>query len=176
MYPAKTEPMIKNTQSSIGCSGMANKGDYHGLEMFKNHAKDSTTERCLQPDPTNMECMWPNQSLKSQGNAPIECRQKRMMGHSRSRRRSRSYRPAARPEGGREAEVKFMLVSEWQRRSGEVRFRNNAAGVSCLGLLAEGWVHGLPSKFPCNNGFCRNQMDGLGELALTVRGGAAQVA
>ena len=38
--------MIKNTtHSSIGCNnGMANNDDYHGLEMYKNHAKDSTTE------------------------------------------------------------------------------------------------------------------------------------
>ena len=41
MYPGKTEPMIKNTtHSSIGCNGMANNDDYHGLEMYKNHAKD----------------------------------------------------------------------------------------------------------------------------------------
>ena len=50
--------------------------DYHGLEMYKNHAKDSTTEGYMQPDPTTMECghhgIWPNQSLQSQGNAPIE--------------------------------------------------------------------------------------------------------
>ena len=77
MYPGKTEPMIKNTtHSSIGCNGMANNDDYHGLEMYKNHAKDSTTEGYMQPDPTTMECghhgMWPNQSLQSQGNAPIE--------------------------------------------------------------------------------------------------------
>ena len=33
MYPGKTEPMIKNTtHSSIGCNGMANNDDYHGLE------------------------------------------------------------------------------------------------------------------------------------------------
>ena len=69
--------MIKNTtHSSIGCNGMANNDDYHGLEMYKNHAKDSTTEGYMQPDPTTMECghhgMWPNQSLQSQGNAPIE--------------------------------------------------------------------------------------------------------
>ena len=32
-YPAKTEPMIKNTtHSSIGCNGMANNDEYHGLE------------------------------------------------------------------------------------------------------------------------------------------------
>jgi len=77
MYPGKTEPMIKNTtHSSIGCNGMANNDDYHGLEMYKNHAKDSTTEGYMQPDPTTMECghhgMWPNQSLQSQGNALIE--------------------------------------------------------------------------------------------------------
>ena len=56
------------THSSIGCNGMANNDDYHGLEMYKNHAKDSTTEGYMQPDPTTMECghhgMWPNQSLK----------------------------------------------------------------------------------------------------------------
>ena len=41
--------MIKNTtHSSIGCNGMANNDDYHGLEMYKNHAKDSTTEGCMQ--------------------------------------------------------------------------------------------------------------------------------
>ena len=40
--------------SSIGCNGMANNDDYHGLEMCKNHAKDSTTEGYLQPDPTTM--------------------------------------------------------------------------------------------------------------------------
>ena len=81
--PIETEPMIKNTtHSSIGCNGMANNDDYHGLEMYKNHAKDSTTEGYMQPDPTNMECMWPNQSLKGQGNAPSECRQVRIMGHS----------------------------------------------------------------------------------------------
>ena len=75
--------MIKNTtHSSIGCNGMANNDDYHGLEMYKNHAKDSTIEGYMQPDPTNMECMWPNQSLKGQGNAPSDCRQVRMMGHS----------------------------------------------------------------------------------------------
>ena len=56
MYPAKTEPMIKNTTHSIGCNGMANDDDYHGLEMYKNNAKDSTTEGYLQPDPTTMEC------------------------------------------------------------------------------------------------------------------------
>ena len=74
MYPGKTEPMTKNTtHSSIGCNGMANNDDYHGLEMYKNHAKDSTTEFrpssplrlphlkflfvCyMQPDPTTMEC------------------------------------------------------------------------------------------------------------------------
>ena len=45
MYPGKTEPMIKNTtHSSTGCNGMANNDDYHGLEMYKNHAKDSTTD------------------------------------------------------------------------------------------------------------------------------------
>ena len=33
---------------------MANNDDYHGLEMFKNHANDSTTEGCMQPDPTNV--------------------------------------------------------------------------------------------------------------------------
>ena len=44
--------MIKNTtHSSIGCNGMANNDDYHGLEMYKNHAKDSTTEGHMQPDP-----------------------------------------------------------------------------------------------------------------------------
>ena len=69
--------MIKNTtHSSIGCNGMANNDDYDGLEMYKNHAKDSTTEGYMQPDPTTMECghhgMWPNQSLQSQGNTPIE--------------------------------------------------------------------------------------------------------
>ena len=49
--------MIKNiTHSSIGCNGMANNDDYHGLEMYKNHAKDSTTEGYMQPDPTTMEC------------------------------------------------------------------------------------------------------------------------
>ena len=74
--PIETEPMIKNTtHSSIGCNGMANNDDYHGLEMYKNHAKDSTTEGYMQPDPTNMECMWSNQSLKGQGNAPSECTQ-----------------------------------------------------------------------------------------------------
>ena len=57
MYPGKTEPMTKNTtHSSIGCNGMANNDDYHGLEMYKNHAKDSTTEGYMQPDPTTMEC------------------------------------------------------------------------------------------------------------------------
>ena len=57
MYPGNTEPMIKNTtHSSIGCNGMANNDDYHGLEMYKNHAKDSTTEGYMQPDPTTMEC------------------------------------------------------------------------------------------------------------------------
>ena len=57
MYPGKTEPMIKNiTHSSTGCNGMANNDDYHGLEMYKNHAKDSTTEGYMQPDPTTMEC------------------------------------------------------------------------------------------------------------------------
>ena len=55
MFPAKTEPMIKNTTHSIGCNGMANNDDYHGLEMYKNHAKDSTPEGYLQPDPTTME-------------------------------------------------------------------------------------------------------------------------
>ena len=56
--PPSPEPMIKNTaHSSIGCNGMANNDDYHGLEMYKNHAKDSTTEVYLQPDPTTMECM-----------------------------------------------------------------------------------------------------------------------
>ena len=56
MYPVKTEPMVKNTtHSSIGCNGMANNDDYHGLKMYKNHAKDSTTEGYMQPDPTNME-------------------------------------------------------------------------------------------------------------------------
>ena len=45
--------MIKNrTHSSIGCNGMANNDDYHGLKMYKNHAKDSTTEGYMQPDPT----------------------------------------------------------------------------------------------------------------------------
>ena len=49
--------MIKNiTHSSTGCNGMANNDDYHGLEMYKNHAKDSTTEGYMQPDPTTMEC------------------------------------------------------------------------------------------------------------------------
>ena len=71
--PIETEPMIKQTNhSSIGCNGMPGKyyDDYHGLEMYKNQVtKDSTTEGCMQPDPTNMECMWPNQSLKGQGNA-----------------------------------------------------------------------------------------------------------
>ena len=62
MYPGKTEPMIKNiTHSSIGCNGMANNDDYHGLEMYKNHAKDSTTEGYMQPDPTTMECGRINQ-------------------------------------------------------------------------------------------------------------------
>ena len=57
MYPGKTEPMIKNTtHSAIDCNGMANNDDYHGLEMYKNHAKDSTTEGYMQPDPTTMEC------------------------------------------------------------------------------------------------------------------------
>ena len=57
MYPAKTEPMTENTtHSSIGCNGMANNYAYHLLEMYKNHAKDSTTEGCMQPDPTNMIC------------------------------------------------------------------------------------------------------------------------
>ena len=56
MYPGKTEPMIKNTtHSSIGCKGMANNDDYHGLEMYKNHANNSTTEGYMQPDPTTME-------------------------------------------------------------------------------------------------------------------------
>ena len=41
--------MIKNTtHSSIGCNGMANNDDYHGLEMYKNHAKDSTIEGYMQ--------------------------------------------------------------------------------------------------------------------------------
>ena len=49
--------MIENTtHSSIGCNGMANNDDYHGLEMYKNHAKDSSTEGYMQPDPTTMEC------------------------------------------------------------------------------------------------------------------------
>ena len=49
--------MIKNTaHSSIGCNGMANNDDYHGLEMYKNHVTDSTREGCMQPDPTNMGC------------------------------------------------------------------------------------------------------------------------
>ena len=48
--------MIKNTtHSSIGCNGMANNDDYHGLEMYKDHGKDSTTEGYMQPDPTTME-------------------------------------------------------------------------------------------------------------------------
>ena len=52
--------MIKNTtHSSIGCNGMANNDDYHGLEMYKNHAKDSTIEGYMQPDPTNMETNQP---------------------------------------------------------------------------------------------------------------------
>ena len=74
MYPAKTESMIKNTtHSSMGCNGVGNNDDYHGLEMYKNHAKDSTTEGYMQPDPTNMES---GRSIpQSQGNAPIECRQ-----------------------------------------------------------------------------------------------------
>ena len=76
-------------------------------------------------------------------------------------------------EGGRETELKFTLVSEWQRRSGKVRFKNKAAGVTCLGLLAEGLVHGLPAEFACNNGYCRN-LEGFGELAL-VRGRAQVV-
>ena len=43
--PIDTEPTIKNTtHSSIGCNGMANNDAYHGPEMYKNHAKDSTTE------------------------------------------------------------------------------------------------------------------------------------
>ena len=49
MYPGKTEPMIKNTtHSSIGCKGMANNDDYHGLEMYKNHANKQTNKnlRC----------------------------------------------------------------------------------------------------------------------------------
>jgi len=55
--PIETEPGIKNTtHSSISCNGMANNDDYHGLEMYKNHAKDSTTEGYMQPVPTNMEC------------------------------------------------------------------------------------------------------------------------
>ena len=40
----QSEPVIKNTtHSSIACNGMANNDAYHGLEMYKNHAKESTT-------------------------------------------------------------------------------------------------------------------------------------
>ena len=64
MYPGKTEPMIKNTtHSSIGCNGMANNDDYHGLEMYKNHAKDPTTEEYMQLDSTTMECGHPGMWL-----------------------------------------------------------------------------------------------------------------
>jgi len=49
--------MIKQTShSSIGCNGMANNDNYHGMEMYRNHANESTTEGYMQPDPTNMEC------------------------------------------------------------------------------------------------------------------------
>ena len=74
MYPARTEPIvIKNaTHSSIGCNGMAKNDAYHGLERYKNHAKDSTTEGCMQSDETNTHEMRPNQSVKGQGNTHIE--------------------------------------------------------------------------------------------------------
>ena len=52
--------------TSIGCNGMANNDDYHGLEMYKNHAKDSTTEGYMQPDPTTMECGRINPSKSRQ--------------------------------------------------------------------------------------------------------------
>ena len=75
--PIETEPMIKNTaNSSIGCNGMpANDEDYHGLQMYKNHAK-GLNHRGMYATRPNQHEMRPNQSLKSQGNAPIECRQR----------------------------------------------------------------------------------------------------
>ena len=72
MYPGKTEPMIKNTtHSSIGCKGMANNDDYHGLEMYKNHANNSTTEGYMQPDPTTMECGRINPSIYVAESIPL---------------------------------------------------------------------------------------------------------
>jgi len=47
---------------------MANNDDYHGLEMYKNHAKDSLRDICNQTQ-ANQHGKWPNQSLKSQGNS-----------------------------------------------------------------------------------------------------------
>ena len=50
--------MIKNTaHSSIGCNGMANNDDYHGLEMYKTMQRTQPQrDICNQTQPTWNAC------------------------------------------------------------------------------------------------------------------------
>jgi hypothetical protein len=81
--------------------------------------------------------------------------------------------PLCMPKGlGEDGDVKGGLLLEWQSKCGNLLGISNALGVSCLGLLAEGLVHGLPAAFACNIVHCEN-LEGLAELALVT--GRAQV-
>ena len=48
----------KQHHPSIGCNGMANNDDYHGLLMYKDRAKDSDRRGmyATRIDPINMDC------------------------------------------------------------------------------------------------------------------------
>ena len=72
MYPAKTEPMIKNTtHSSIGRNGMANNDAYSRAENVQEPCK-GLHHRGMYATRPNQHEMRPNQSLKVQCNAAIE--------------------------------------------------------------------------------------------------------
>ena len=59
--------MIKNTtHSSIGCNGMANNDDYHGLEMYKNSCK-GLNHRGIYGTRPNHHGMWLISVLKVDG-------------------------------------------------------------------------------------------------------------
>ena len=163
--------MIKNTtHSSIGCNGMANNDDYHGLEMYKNHAKDSTTEGYMQPDPTTMECghhgMWPNQSLQSQGNAPIETepmikkQNKQKFKVRQPQRAAKSKRPNAPSDGSKNNGIHTTKQEEYPSRhpttdtansstskqitSRRLRSKNTThSSIGCNGMANNDDYHGL---------------------------------
>ena len=63
--PIETEPMIKNTtHSSIGCNGMANDDDYHGLEMYKNHECKGLNHRGIYATRPNQHGMHVAESIR----------------------------------------------------------------------------------------------------------------